>query len=200
MRWSLVVPPAYFPGMDPRTAAHVLSQIAGLLDLLRIPGLAAPRIHLLHQSLGIDSVEALESAALYGRLKTLKGFGPKTAQKILAGISFLRASGSRALHHRGVAEARALLATVHAHPDVVTAEVAGSVRRHGETVGDTDIVAACRSDPLAVAASFVRAPGIRAVTSADSASPGGVTGKEVLNARSASEVLSFARARRAGVR
>jgi DNA polymerase (family 10) len=143
----------------------------GLLDLLRVPGLAAPKIHLLHESLGIDSVEALESAARDGRLSKLKGFGPKTAQKILRGIEFFRSSGTRVLHHRGAVAARALLAAVRAHPDVVTAEVAGSVRRHGETVGDTDIVAVCRVDPLEVARSFARAPGVRDVSAGDTASP-----------------------------
>ncbi len=145
---------------------------AGLLDLLRVPGLAAPKIHLLHESLGIDSVDALEAAASDGRLATLKGFGPKTAQKILKGIGFFRSSGSRVLHHRGATAARALLAMVRAHPDVAAAEVAGSVRRHGETVGDTDIVAACRIEPRTVAASFGRAPGVREVARGDTASPG----------------------------
>ncbi|HUQ45006.1 MAG TPA: PHP domain-containing protein [Gemmatimonadaceae bacterium] len=144
---------------------------AGLLDLLRVPGLAPPKIHLLYESLGIDSVDALETAALDGRLKTLKGFGPRTAQKILAGIGFFRSSGTRVLHHRGAAAARTLLAMVRGHPGVSRAEVAGSVRRHGETVGDTDIVAACRADPLDVAVSCSRAPGVRAVTHGDTASP-----------------------------
>ena len=143
----------------------------GLLDLLRVPGLAAPKIHLLHESLGIDSVDALEAAARDGRLAKLKGFGPKTAQRILKGIGFYRSSGSRVLHYQGATAARALLAMVRAHPDVVTAEVAGSVRRHGETIGDTDIVAACRTDPRAVAASFARAPGVRSVEGGDTASP-----------------------------
>jgi DNA polymerase (family 10) len=38
-------------------------------------------------------------------------------------------------------------------------------------VGDTDIVAACGADPLGVAASFARAPGVREVTRADMPSP-----------------------------
>ncbi|HET9011079.1 MAG TPA: helix-hairpin-helix domain-containing protein, partial [Gemmatimonadaceae bacterium] len=61
---------------------------AGLLDLLRVPGLASPRIHQLHESLDIDSVDALEAAARDGRLAKLKGFGPKTAEKLLRGIEF----------------------------------------------------------------------------------------------------------------
>ena len=144
---------------------------AGLLELLKVPGLAAPKVHRLHESLAIDSVDALEAAARDGRLAKLKGFGPKTAEKILRGIGFYRSSGSRVLHHRGITAARALLAMVAAHPDVVTAQVAGSVRRHGETIGDTDIVAACRTDPVGVAASFARAPGVRSVSGGGTTSP-----------------------------
>ena len=135
----------------------------GLLELRRVPGLSTAKIHHLHRELDVDSVEALEAAALDGRLAALKGFGPKTAQRLLKGIGFLRSSGSRSLYHRGAAQSRALLAMVRAHPGVLRAEVAGSVRRHRETIGDTDIVAACAADPIAIAGSFARAPGVREV-------------------------------------
>jgi DNA polymerase (family 10) len=132
-----------------------------LLELLRVPGLAAPKIRLLHEQLGIDSVDALDEAARDGRLSELKGFGPKTTERILKGIGFLRASGAFKLYHVTAAEARAMLAMVRAHPDVTAADVAGSVRRLRETVADTDIVAACRRQPTEVAASFARAAGVR---------------------------------------
>ena len=144
----------------------------GLVELLRIPGLATAKIHLLHASLGIDSVDALEAAIHDGRLATLKGFGPKTSAKLLRGIEISRASGSLSLYHRAAMRAHALLHAVRAHADVVRAEVAGSVRRHMEVIGDADIVVACRSDPLAVAASFANAPGVRTVVRLGSASPG----------------------------
>jgi DNA polymerase (family X) len=134
----------------------------GLIDLLRVPGLSTAKIHHLHEELDVDSVDALELAALDGRLAKLKGFGPKTAQRILRGIAFMRSAASQSLYHRGAAEAHSLLAMVRAHPDVLRAEIAGSVRRHRETVGDTDIVAAC-SDPATTAAAFARAPGVRDV-------------------------------------
>jgi DNA polymerase (family X) len=143
----------------------------GLLDLLRVPGLGPPKIRLLHDELGIDSVDALEAAIRDGRLTTLKGFGPKTAARFLKGITLLRSSGTSKLYIRAAPEARALLAMVRAHPDVTKAEVAGSVRRLRETVRDIDIVAACRRDPVDVATSFARAPGVREAHSNDPASP-----------------------------
>ena len=143
----------------------------GLLDLLNVPGLATAKIHLLHDMLGVDSVDALEAVARDGRLAKLKGFGPKTSARILRGVELFRASGSRSLYHRGAEQARTLLVAVRAHPDVVSAELAGSLRRRGETIGDVDVVAACRRNPRDVAAAFARAPGVREVARGDSPSP-----------------------------
>ena len=143
----------------------------GMTDLLRVPGLAISKVHLLHEQLGIDSVDALEAAARDGRLASVKGFGAKTAARILRGIEIFRASGTLSLYHRGARQAHTLLAAVQAHPDVRRAEIAGAVRRHCETVGAAEIVAACSGDPHAVAASFARAPGVRTVTLEDTASP-----------------------------
>ncbi|MEO5814109.1 MAG: DNA polymerase/3'-5' exonuclease PolX [Gemmatimonadaceae bacterium] len=143
----------------------------GLIDLLSVPGLATAKIHLLHEQLGVDSIESLESVARDGRLAKLKGFGPKTAEKILRGIEIFRTAGSMSLYHRAAIGARSLLAVVRSHPDIERAEVAGSIRRHRETIGDVDVVAACPRDPFAVAASFVRAPGVRQVSREDTASP-----------------------------
>ncbi|HEY4130907.1 MAG TPA: helix-hairpin-helix domain-containing protein, partial [Gemmatimonadaceae bacterium] len=57
----------------------------GLLDMLDIPGMTPAKIHRVHDELGIDSVEALETAARDGRITTLPKFGPKTAERILKG-------------------------------------------------------------------------------------------------------------------
>src|SRR5438067_10321744 len=59
----------------------------GIFDLLRVPRLGLKKIGLLHEKLGIGSLDDLEQACRAGRLKTLKGFGEKTQQKILEGIA-----------------------------------------------------------------------------------------------------------------
>jgi DNA polymerase (family 10) len=134
---------------------------AGLLDLLRGPGLSTARIHTLHDALGIDSIDSLEQAVRDGRVAKLPRYGPKTAQNILRGIELLRAAGSQRLFPQGAAEGERVLAMVRSHPDVRAAEVAGSIRRRRETVGDVDIVAACAADLRSVVASFANAPGVR---------------------------------------
>jgi DNA polymerase (family 10) len=133
----------------------------GLLEMMRIPGLGTSKIHAIHEGLAIDTVQELEGAARDGRLAELKGFGPKTAERILKGIAHLRETGGHALWPHAAAEAARLLAGIAAHPGVERAEVAGSVRRRGEIVRDIDIVAACTMPPAEVAASIARLPGVK---------------------------------------
>jgi DNA polymerase (family 10) len=136
----------------------------GLLEMLRVPGLGIAKIHIIREGLGIESLEELEEAARDGRLARLQKFGPKTAEKILKGIAFLRETVALSLYPQAAEEARRLLAAVRRHPEIVRAEIAGSLRRRREIVGDVDIVAACRASPAQVAASFTRSPGVRRAT------------------------------------
>ncbi|MBK8646253.1 MAG: hypothetical protein IPN16_06895 [Gemmatimonadetes bacterium] len=135
----------------------------GLLEMLRVPGLGTARIHRIHEGLGIESLHELEQAARDGRLASLPHFGQRTAEKVLRGIANLRESGARVLYPHAALDAERLLAAVRAHPDVLRAEVAGSIRRRCETIADIDIVAAVRGAPSLVAADFAHGRGVREV-------------------------------------
>jgi len=144
---------------------------AGLLELLRVPGLNTARVQLIHETLGVENLEDLERVAQNGELANLPKFGQKTAEKILRGIEILRRNSHLKRFPAAAVEAHLLLANVVKHPDVVNAEVAGSIRRHNEVVADIDIVAECSADPARVAASFARSPGVsQSKTGADAAS------------------------------
>jgi DNA polymerase (family 10) len=136
---------------------------AGLLQMVRVPGLGLSKVRLIHSELGIESLEELEEAARDGRLAKLPRFGEKTAERVLAGISFARDSGKRSLYYNGLIHSLILRDTVEKHPDVTEALVAGTVRRHHETIGDIDIVAICSADPVEVAKSFANGPAIKEV-------------------------------------
>ena len=142
----------------------------GMLEMMRVPGLGMAKIQAIRTGLGIETLHELEEAARDGRLARLPKFGAKTAEKILKGIGFLRETVALELYPQAFGEAMRLLSGVRRHPEIVRAEIAGSVRRHREVIGDIDIVAACRSDPARVAASFARVPGVRDVTGAGAAS------------------------------
>jgi DNA polymerase (family 10) len=133
----------------------------GLIEMLRVPGLGTTKIHAIHEGLGIDNLHELEEAARDGRLARLPRFGEKTAEKILKGIAYLRETSSFILFPQAMAEARRLLDSVSAHPQIERAEIAGSVRRRCAVIRDIDIVAACTDAPERVAASFAHAPGVR---------------------------------------
>ena len=132
----------------------------GLLELFRVPGLNAARIQVIHDALGVQTLEDLERVAQNGQLAELPKFGKKTAEKILRGIEILRRDAHLKRFPAAAIEAHLLLANILKHPDITHAEVAGSIRRHTEVVADIDIVAECSVDPAKVAASFARSPGV----------------------------------------
>lgn len=133
----------------------------GLLEMMRIPGLGTAKIHAIHDGLDIDTLHELEEAARDGRLARLPRFGPRMSEKVLKGIAYLRETSAHVLFPHALAEAHRLLAMVRAHPDVIRAEVAGSVRRRREVARDIDIVAACRAAPATVASALAHAPAVR---------------------------------------
>ncbi len=137
---------------------------AGMLDMLRIPGFGPKRAKLLHDKLGVDTIEKLEAACKAGQIATLDGFGEKSQQKILEGIQQVRLFASRHHYHKAYAVAEPLLETLRAHPAVIRCNLAGSLRRRRETIGDVDfLVSAKPADATDVIAAFVSEPGVRNV-------------------------------------
>ncbi|MFP4167012.1 MAG: DNA polymerase/3'-5' exonuclease PolX [Opitutales bacterium] len=121
----------------------------GLLEMLEIPGLGGKKVKHLHDALGVASVEELETACKEGRVASLKGFGPKTQSNILNGIANRAAYARRHLWWNAREIAAPLVDGLRELPGVERAEVAGSLRRCLETVGDLDfIVAADAPDPV----------------------------------------------------
>ena len=73
----------------------------GVLELLRVPGVGPRTVRTLHETLGIDSLEALRAAAESGGLRHVKGLSERTEQNILEGIARieLRSGNTRLLIH-----------------------------------------------------------------------------------------------------
>lgn len=143
---------------------HLRESIApGLIEMLEIPGLGGKKVKKLYDALGVETVEALKEACEAGEVAALKGFGTKSAEKILSGIANREAYAKRHLWWDAWATAEPILEGLRTLPEVERAEVAGSLRRRMETVGDLDfIVAAEESD--AVMEWFVGLPRVVEVT------------------------------------
>jgi DNA polymerase (family 10) len=131
----------------------------GLVALLRVPGLGPKKIKVLHDELKIDSLADLRKAGEAGKIAALKGFGAKTEAKILEGIRFVEATGDRILQSKARRLVAPIVAAVRAMPQVIRAEVCGSLRRRAETIGDLDILFSA-VEPEPVLAAFVALPDV----------------------------------------
>jgi DNA polymerase (family X) len=138
----------------------------GLRECLRIPGFGARKAKLLYDALAIDSLAALEQACLDGRLASVKGFGVKSAEKILRGIALLRSTAGLHRFPRALARAEQVLEEMRRDHSGIHIEIASSLRRRKEVIRDLDFVASS-TDPASVAQSFRTLPGVTEVTAAD---------------------------------
>jgi DNA polymerase (family X) len=127
----------------------------GLVEITRIPGLGPKRARLLHERLGIESIDDLREAAEDGRLKGVQGFGQKAEENVLAALA-AGADGRpkpRLVLSRALTVGEELVAAIRDHPAAIRVELAGSARRMTDTVKDLDIVVAS-SDPAALVDAF----------------------------------------------
>ena len=135
---------------------------AGVRQLTRIPALGPKRALQLYQELQISSVAELTEAIEAGKLAGLKGFGPRSEDKLLRGIELMAQAGQRVLLNVADDLAARVVAAVSAVPGCLRCTHAGSLRRFKETIGDVDVLAAARdSGPLMAALTAL--PGVTEV-------------------------------------
>jgi DNA polymerase (family 10) len=135
----------------------------GLIEMLEIPGLGGKKVKKLHDALGVETIDALKAACEAGEVAALKGFGAKSQEKILTGIANRAAYARRHLWWEARAVADPILVALRALPQVECAEVAGSLRRLKETVGDLDFIVAS-AEPQPVMDWFVSQAAVQEVT------------------------------------
>jgi DNA polymerase (family 10) len=130
--------------------AELPVDVAGLTA---VEGVGPKTVGTLYEALAIEDLDDLEAAARAGDIQEVSGFGAKTEQNILEGIAFARQAGDRMLLGEARPVADAALAHVRGLSAVGQAEVAGSIRRWKETIGDVDVLAAT-DEPGPVVAAF----------------------------------------------
>ena len=141
----------------PQLLAELTEEIpVGLVEMTRLPAVGPRTVGRLWKELDITSVEEL-AAEEPERISTLKGFGKKSAEKMVRAAQTYNATERRMLLDDATALGDRILSFVRSHPATERAEVGGSLRRMKETIGDIDIVAAS-TDPAALADDFAEAP------------------------------------------
>ncbi len=134
----------------------------GLIEINRIPGLGPKTVRRLHDELGVDGPDDLRKAAEAGKVRELKGLGPKVEEKILAGLDRLEAEPEGPARKRldeVLPVAIELVEALRAEPACDRAEIAGSARRWADTCKDIDLIATS-DDPAALSTAISRHPSI----------------------------------------
>jgi DNA polymerase (family 10) len=169
------------PGVGKSTAARIQQYLEeGTIDvleelqaklppelptLLEIPGLGPKKVAVLHAELGVGSVADLKRAIEAGEVAELSGFGAATVKRILEGIDFLERSAGRIPIGVVLPLAEAWLERVRGLAGVARAELAGSLRRGKETIGDVDILCVAKDGEQTVGA-FTEFEGVERVLAA----------------------------------
>lgn len=112
----------------------------GIIQWLNISGLGPKNIAKIHKELGISQLGELKEACLDGRIADLDGLGEKSAEKILKSIEWMEQFNERCRLDEAFAIAEPMYNFLKGQEGVEAIEVAGSLRRWKETIGDVDIL------------------------------------------------------------
>ena len=130
-----------------------------LVEVTYVPGLGARTARRLYDELGIASLEQLREAAESGRLRDVRGLGPKAEENVLAAVARLEEEGvaERRLLPEVLPVAEQIAEALRESPASGDVVVAGSARRMAETCKDIDLIATA-TDPEALATAFASHP------------------------------------------
>ena len=121
-------------GSHPEIAAAKAKLPPGLLDILKVEGVGPKKLQQLWMLHGINSMAQLKAAAESGRLKTFKGFGAKTADKIHASILFIEQQKGKLLITAARALAATLTSAIAGMDESLEIESTGELARNCEVV------------------------------------------------------------------
>lgn len=133
-----------------------------LIRLMDIPGLGPKKALVLYKKLGITTIDQLREACKQGRLRMLEGFGEITERNIMRGIEMMEESKGRALINVAYDDGYRIVEYLRQNKDVLKIEIAGSLRRMKETIGDIDILVSSLN-PDSIMDMFVKYPYVKEV-------------------------------------
>lgn len=123
-------------------------------ELTKIQGIGSKTIRELYKKLKIKNINDLEKAAKSGKISKIKGFGKKVEENILEGIEFGKKEKGRFLLGEILPISKRIKEELKKVSGVNQVEVAGSIRRKKETIGDMDFLITTK-DPKKVIDFFV---------------------------------------------
>jgi len=139
----------------------------GLSELLYVPGLGPKTIGLLWRELDVKSIKSLKRALRGKKILDLPGIGPKKVENIQAGLRVYESRSGRLTLGTVLPAALATVRELKEATGIDDIEVAGSIRRWRETIGDIDILA-LSAKPAPVIEAFTTLPRVTEVLAAGS--------------------------------
>lgn len=112
----------------------------GLIRWLDISGLGPKKIRKIHEELGITELADLKAACADGRVAAISGMGAKSAEKILKSIEWMERFADRCRIDEAASISSSMRQVIETLPGVTRVEIAGSLRRRLETIGDIDLL------------------------------------------------------------
>lgn len=109
-------------------------------ELGQVAGLGPKTIMKLYKQLNIKNIKDLEKAAKQKKIEKIAGLGPTVEKNILKSIEFARVSGQRFPLRYALNVAEKIKNKLKKLKEVNKIEIAGSLRRKKETIGDIDIL------------------------------------------------------------
>jgi len=137
---------------------------AQLLVLMDIPGLGPKTVALLHKHHHLNDFAGLQRLLESDALLNAKGFGEQKIANLKRGVALWQAGKQRMLLGEALPRAEALLETIRKIKGVQKADLAGSLRRRRETIGDLDFLIISRNSARALR-EFSRLPMVKQVIS-----------------------------------
>ncbi|MBO6523319.1 MAG: DNA polymerase/3'-5' exonuclease PolX [Balneolaceae bacterium] len=120
----------------------------GLIKWLDISGLGPKNILKIHEQFGITEIDELKGLIESGELAKLPGLGGKSAEKIAKSIEWMEKFDERCRLDEATKIADAIYESLKDLEGVQKIEVAGSLRRAKETIGDIDILIAAEEQHI----------------------------------------------------
>ncbi len=112
-----------------------------MLDLLHLQGVGPKTVAMLYRELGIQTIEGIEAAAKDGRIRSLRGMGPKKEALILKALEDHKRFAGRHLLSEAHQATAALVAYLQEAAPAAVVDPVGSLRRGCDTCGDLDLLA-----------------------------------------------------------
>jgi DNA polymerase (family X) len=114
---------------------------AGLIEITGIQGMGPKKTKFVWKKFKVKNVDELEKLAKSGKLDKQEGWGKKSVENVLQGIAAMRLHNERVALPSALAVAEQILRELKDSGLCQDLEIAGSLRRRKESIGDIDILA-----------------------------------------------------------